>query len=100
MNLTKINIMTDRIKIYYKSLPINVWIIRKYDWQNEKQLMWCISHKIIALEFRNGVQWMRRKTIDEIQEERYGRKNIGCFCCANTLTEAEHKVGNYCNKCK
>lgn len=70
--------MNEIQKKLWDRLPIGEWVIRG-DMDDElndrhrighfqRALSWLHERELIELEFRDGVQYMRRKTIDEIQK--------------------------------
>lgn len=70
--------MTDNQKKLWDKLPVGEWVKRD-DMDDEKgchnrsghfqrALSWLYDRQMIELEFRGGVQYMRRKTIQEIQQ--------------------------------
>lgn len=68
--------MTDQQKILWDLLPVGVWVERdKMDWELkhphrsgrfQRALSYLYDNKFIELEFRNGIQYIRRKTITEL----------------------------------
>ncbi len=70
--------MTDNQKQLWDKLPIGEWVKREdMDWEAklwnrsghfQRALSWLADRQMIELEFRDGTQYMRRKTIQEIQQ--------------------------------
>ena len=70
--------MTENQKYLWDKLPIGEWVERnKMDFELnainrcghfQGALSWLHKRQLIELEFRDGIQYMRRKTIDEIQK--------------------------------
>lgn len=70
--------MTEITKKLWDRLPVGEWVKRD-DMDDEKgythrvghfqrSLSWLFTRKMIELEFREGIQYMRRKTMAEIQQ--------------------------------
>jgi hypothetical protein len=70
--------MTDIQKQLWDRLPVGEWVKRD-DMDDElndrhrtghfqRSLSWLYNRQMIELEFRDGVQYMRRKTMAEIQQ--------------------------------
>lgn len=71
--------MTENQKILWDKLPSNGEWVKRDDMDDEKgyihrsghfqrALSWLHDRQMIELEFRGDVQYMRRKTIQEIQQ--------------------------------
>jgi hypothetical protein len=70
--------MTDNQKYLWDKLPIGEWVKRDdMDFELnaihrhghfQRALSWLFDREMIELEWRDGTQYMRRKTIDEIQK--------------------------------
>jgi len=70
--------MTEIQKKLWDKLPIGEWVKRddmdgelnaRHRWGHfQRTLSWLHDRQMIELEFRDGVQYMRRKTMAEIQQ--------------------------------